>query len=114
MIKWFCVFVLGLATAHTGMAQSIMGLPDLTQVDSTTFELTLKTDSAAVISVHVSQDSTYRNAFIFLGRTVGEENKGLIRLERLSNNTHYQYRIFLGTEMTSIGGTFTTGATSKK
>ena len=111
------VFIVGLfcfGVLNSSNAQSILGFPSLSQVDSTTFELTFKTDSAAIISVHAAQDSTFRSAFIFLGRTIGKKNEAQIKMDRLRNNTDYQYRIFLGTKMSQLGGTFTTGNPSKK
>ncbi len=95
-------------------AQSIQGIPSLSQKDSTTFELTFNTDSSAVITVHAAIDSTYRSAFVFLGRTVGDDNKASITLAGLANNTDYIYRIFIGTELSLVSGSFTTGNSSKK
>jgi hypothetical protein len=94
-------------------AQSMVGLPSLNQLDSTVFELRFNTDSAAIITVHVAQDTTYRNAFIFLGRTLGSNNQAVIKMEGLRPSSDYMYRILLGTELSLVGGTFTTGSSTK-
>lgn len=96
--------------ASSAQAQNIVGLHQLSQVDSTTFELTLKTDSVTMVTIHAAEDSTYRNAFIYLGKTVPPENEVTITLDRLRNNTTYLYRIILGYEIAPQGGAFTTGA----
>jgi phosphodiesterase/alkaline phosphatase D-like protein len=62
----------------------------------------------------VAEDTTYKSAFIFLGRTVSDLNDASIRIDGLRNHTDYYYRIFLGTEMSSISGTFNTGDPPKK
>lgn len=103
-----------LAIGFGANAQSLVGLPTLSQLEPTVFELRLIADSAAIVTVHVAQDTTYRNAFIFLGRTVGPNNQATIRMDGLRPNTDLIYRIFLGTELSSVGGTFTTGSESKK
>lgn len=90
-------------------AQSVVGIPKITQSDSTTFELTFNTDSAAIVTVHASVDTTYRNAFIYFGRSVGEENNVSIKMDGLRNNTQYIYRILIGTEHTPFSGSITTG-----
>lgn len=106
------VFVL-LCLSIQGQAQSIVGLPKLEQKDSTTFELELKTDSAAVITVHASQDTAYSSAFIFLGRTVGEDNHAIIEMEGLRDTTNYFYRVFVGQELSVVDGVFRTGLVKK-
>ncbi|MGB0368453.1 MAG: hypothetical protein ACPGD8_03545 [Flavobacteriales bacterium] len=110
------VSVLGfvLFFACNGIGQNVVGFPELNQIDSITFELSFKTDTAAIVTVHVAQDSLYRNAFIFLGRTVGSENYAAIELNRLVNNTEYFYRLYLGTELSSVSGKFSTGNLPKK
>jgi|TARA_B110000914_G_C15244584_1_gene345716 phosphodiesterase/alkaline phosphatase D-like protein len=106
------VFILvGIAS---GCGQNIVSLPQLSQKDSTIFELEFNTDSAAVVTVHVGQDSTYRSAFVFLGRSVGESNKTTIEMAGLQNNTGYFYRLYLGTSLSNISGSFSTGTMFKK
>jgi len=90
-----------------------VGIPQLTQVDSTEFNLVFRTDSLAVITVHVAEDSTYQNAFIFLGRTTGTENDASIKMEGLKNNRKYLYRIFIGQKLTLFSGAFSTGIKSE-
>ena len=97
-----------------GFSQNIVGLPQLSQIDSTKFELVFKTDSTAIVTVHVAQDSTYQSAFIFLGRTIGEENEATIEFNRLRNYTSYLYRVYLGTSLSSVSVSFSTGSESKK
>lgn len=114
-----CGFLLTVIFIITGLpgltkCQSIVGLPNLSRVDSTSFELYLKTDSAAVVTVHVSEDTTYAHAFIFLGRTEGIENEVSIKMDGLRNWANYFYRVFIGTELSPIGGAFTTGDPPKK
>ena len=96
------------------MAQDIVDIPNLNQLDSTSFELTFTAGSEAIVTVHAAEDTTYRSAFIFLGRTVGEDNSASIKLVGLRNNANYVYRIFLGTELNQMGGSFKTGLMSKK
>lgn len=107
MSKLLCVFILLFASNCWG--QQITDVPNLNQLDSTTFELTFTTDSAAIVSVHAAEDTTYRSAFIFLGRTVGEANRANIKLEGLRNDANYVYRVFLGTTQSPVSGRFTTG-----
>lgn len=104
------LIVLLLCLGIWAKAQSMVGLPTLSQLDSVVFELRFNTDSAAIVTVHVAQDSTYRSAFIFLGRTVGQNNQAIIKLDGLRPETDYMYRILLGTTLSSVGGTFTTGS----
>lgn len=103
------LFGLLLSSASVGKAQSIVGLHKLSQVDSTTFALTLKTDTVTMVTVHAAEDSTYRNTFIYLGKTVAPNNEVTITMDKLRNNTSYIYRIILGYELSSQGGTFQTG-----
>ena len=100
--------IVGLVSSNIS-AQSILGFPSLSQLDSTTYQLTFSTVSAAIISVHAAEDTTYRSAFIFLGRTVGDSNLATIKLDRLRNNASYYYRIFIGTQLSLFSGTFNTG-----
>ena len=111
-MKGLLVVLIALCSV-TAKAQSVVGLHSLSQLDSTTFELTLKTDSAAIVTVHASEDSTYRSAFIYAGRTIGETNEATIKMDRLRNNVDYIYCIYLGTELTSLGGSFRTGPLKK-
>ena len=100
--------------SSTCLGQDIADIPNLNQLDSTSFELTFTADSAAIVTVHAAEDTTYRSAFIFLGRTVGEDNRARIKLEGLRNNANYVYRIFLGTELNQMGGSFKTGFISRE
>ena len=106
------VFILvGIAS---GCGQNIVSLPQLSQKDSTMFELEFNTDSAAAVTVHVGQDSTCRSAFVFLGTSVGESNRTTIEMAGLQNNTGYFYRLYLGTSLSNISGSFSTGTMFKK
>jgi hypothetical protein len=106
-------YILGVSTfllafSSLSSAQSIVGFPLLEQTDSATFDLSFKTDSAAVVTVHVAQDSLFSNAFIFLGRSTGKDNQVKISMTRLLENSDYRYRIFLGQVLTPHHGTFST------
>lgn len=90
-------------------AQQIVGLQELERVDATTFELRFRTDKACMVTVHAAEDTTYRSAFIFLGRTVGEENRAAIRMDGLRAEADYFYRVFLEQELSPLSGTFSTG-----
>ena len=111
MRELFAVFIT--LCSLTATAQSVVGLHSLSQLDSTTFELAFRTDTAAIVTVHASEDSTYRSAFINTGRTIGETNEATIKMDRLRNNVDYVYRIFLGMEPTPLGGSFRTGPLKK-
>jgi hypothetical protein len=102
-----------LAFSSSSSAQSIIGFPVLEQTGSTTFDLSFRTDSAAIITVHVAQDSLFSNAFIFLGRSTGADNQVKISMTRLRENSEYRYRIFLGQVLTPHQGTFSTATESK-
>lgn len=103
----------GCCWVFSASSQTIIDTPLLTQTDSTTFNLVFHTDSAAVVTVHAAQDSTYRSAFIFFGRTIGDENLADIKLSGLRNSVAYLYRVFLGTEL-EFSGSFYTGKPVKK
>jgi len=107
------VLFFGLVSSSVS-SQTIVGFPSLSQLDSATYQITFNTDSACVISVHAAEDTTYRSAFIFFGKTVGKSNLASIKLDRLRNNASYYYRIFIGTELSPFSGTFHTGSRSKK
>ncbi len=109
----FIILLIGLF-GKLSFGQQIDGLPQLQQIDSTAFNLTFNTDTAAIITVHVAEDTTYSSAFIFLGRTVGDMNEARIQMDGLRNNANYHYRVFLGTTLSSVSGTFETGSSIKE
>ena len=110
-MKFLIPFILALPGCFgTTLCQTIIGFPALSRLDTTTYNLELRTDSASVITVHVSEDTTYAHSFIFLGRTIGETNAVSIKMDGLRKNADYFYRVFIGTELSSIGGSFSTEA----
>ena len=108
-MRFFGLMILTLlCSSGTTICQTIVGFPALSRLDTTSYSLKLNTDSAAVITVHVSEDTTYAHSLIFLGRTVGETNAASIKMEGLRKNADYFYRVFIGTKLSSIGGSFST------
>ncbi|MCF8276886.1 MAG: alkaline phosphatase D family protein [Flavobacteriales bacterium] len=90
--------------------QNITHGPVIGAVTDSSVRVFIRTKIAdSVISLHLSPDTSYRSTQIYLGRTEAKiDSSVILNLDRLTPDTKYYYRIFVGQHLDTINGSFTT------
>ncbi|MBI1287311.1 MAG: hypothetical protein GC178_06995 [Flavobacteriales bacterium] len=105
-----------LAFSFAAHAQYITHGPVIGALTDSSARMYLRTTVPdAIITLHVAHDTSYQPVQVYLGRPEVEKDSSVIlTLDRLSPNTKYFYRIFVGQELDTINGWFRTFPTEGK